>query len=511
MQDLFANLAMGFETALSPLNLTYCFVGVFLGTFVGVLPGIGSLAAISMLMPLTFYVPPDTALIMLAGIYYGTQYGGSTAAILLNLPGTPSSAVACLDGYPMSQQGRAGVALAMTTIASFVGATVGILVLTLFAQVLARFGMSFAAADYFSLMLLGLVASSTLASGSPLKGVAMVLVGIALGTVGTDVQTGEWRYTFGMLALSDGVNLVALSMGLFGVAEVIGTIAGKQAGGTVQRVGLRSLMPRLDDLRRSVAPILRGTTLGSMVGALPGTGTNIASFMAYVLEKRVSRTPEKFGTGAIEGVTSPEAANNAAAQTSFVPTLTLGIPGDAVMALLLGMLIIHGIQPGPRLIENQPVLFWGLVASFWIGNVMLVILNLPLIGIWVRILTIPRRVLMPAILMFMAIGVYSINNNVFDVWVMILFGVVGYFMSAFRFEAAPLLLGFILGPLMEQYLKRALLISGGDPAVFVQRPISASLLVISVLVLLLTVWGALRRRRKAAALDGARAEGGIAG
>ncbi|WP_332719812.1 tripartite tricarboxylate transporter permease [Pelagibacterium mangrovi] len=497
MQDILANLSIGFGAALSPMNLFYCFVGVFLGTFVGVLPGIGSLAAISMLMPLTFYVPPDTALIMLAGIYYGTQYGGSTAAILLNLPGTPSSAVACLDGYPMSQQGRAGVALAMTTIASFAGATVGIFVLTLFAQSLASFGMSFAAADYFSLMLLGLVASSTLAAGSPIKGIAMVLVGIALGSVGSDVQTGELRYTFGMLGLSDGINLVALSMGLFGVSEVIATIAGKESGGAVQRVGLRSLLPKLSDIRRSLAPIVRGTALGSVVGALPGTGTNIASFMAYVVEKRVSKTPEKFGTGVIEGVTSPEAANNAAAQTSFVPTLTLGIPGDAVMALLLGMLIIHGIQPGPRLIESQPVLFWGLVASFWIGNIMLVILNLPLIGIWVRILTIPRRILMPAILMFMAIGVYSVNNNAFDVWIMILFGIIGYLMSTFRFEAAPLLLGFILGPLMEQYLKRALLISGGDPAVFVQRPISATLLVVAVLVLALTIWGALRRRKHA--------------
>lgn len=495
MQDLVANLGMGFAAALTLTNLFYCFIGVFLGTFVGVLPGIGSLAAISMLMPLTFYVPPDTALIMLAGIYYGTQYGGSTAAILLNLPGTPSSAVACLDGYPMSQKGRAGVALAMTTIASFAGATVGILALTLFARALAGFGMSFAAADYFSLMLLGLVASSTLAAGSPVKGIAMVLVGIALGTVGSDVQTGQLRYTFGLLGLSDGISLVALSMGLFGVSEVMATIIGKESGGAVQRVGLRSLMPSRDDIRRSLAPIVRGTALGSVVGALPGTGTNIASFMSYVVEKRVSKTPEKFGTGAIEGITAPEAANNAAAQTSFVPTLTLGIPGDAVMALLLGMLIIHGIQPGPRLIESQPVLFWGLIASFWIGNVMLVILNLPLIGIWVRILTIPRRVLMPAILMFMAIGVYSINNNAFDVWIMILAGIVGYFMATFRFEAAPLLLGFILGPLMEQYMKRALLISGGDAGVFVQRPISATLLAITALVLAATLYSALRRRR----------------
>jgi TctA family transporter len=498
MQDIFANLALGLATATAPLNLLYCFIGVFLGTFVGVLPGIGSLAAISMLMPLTFYVPPETALIMLAGIYYGTQYGGSTAAILLNLPGTPSSAIACLDGYPMAKQGRAGIALAMTTLASFVGATFGILVLMLFAQALARVGMSFAAADYFSLMLLGLIASSTLAAGSPVKGVAMMLVGVALGQIGTDVQTGVARFTFGSLSLSDGINLVALSMGLFGVSEVITTMAGRTHGGSVHKVTLRSLIPTRKDVRNSINPTARGTILGSLVGALPGTGTNIASFMAYVVEKRVSEHPSKFGTGAIEGVVAPEAANNAAAQTAFVPTMTLGIPGDAVMALLLGMLIMHGIQPGPRLIEAQPGLFWGLIVSFWIGNIMLVILNLPLIGIWVHMLSVPRQILMPAILMFMSIGVYSVNFNVFDIWVMLVFGAIGYFMISFGFEAAPLILGFILGPLMEQYLKRALVISGGDPTVFIERPISAGLLIVTVLLLALTIYGSARRKRKAA-------------
>lgn len=495
MQETIVNLGMGFDTATTPINLLYCFVGVFLGTLVGVLPGIGSLAAISMLMPLTFYVPPDTALIMLAGIYYGTQYGGSTASILLNLPGTPSSAVVCLDGYPMAKQGRAGVALAMTTFASFIGATFGIIVLTMFAQVLAQVGMSFAAADYFALMLLGLVASSTLAAGSPLKGVAMVLLGILLGQVGTDVQTGLPRYTFGSLSLADGINLVALSMGLFGVSEVISNIAGGGHAGSVYRVTLRSLIPTRKDVRESVAPAARGTLLGSLIGALPGTGTNVASFMAYVVEKRVAKNPNKFGRGAIEGVVAPESANNAAAQTAFVPTMTLGIPGDAVMALLLGVLIMHGIQPGPRLIEAQPALFWGLIVSFWIGNVLLVVLNLPLIGLWVRMLSVPRQILMPAILVFMCIGVYSVNLNVFDVWVMIAFGIVGFTMIRFGFEPAPLILGFILGPLVEQYLTRALLISGGDPMVFVQRPISATLLAATVLLFLVTIYGSLRRRR----------------
>jgi putative tricarboxylic transport membrane protein len=496
MQDTIANLAMGFDTATTPINFLYCFIGVFLGTLVGVLPGIGSLAAISMLMPLTFYVPPDTALIMLAGIYYGTQYGGSTAAILLNLPGTPSSAVVCLDGYPMAKQGRAGVALAMTTFASFIGATFGIIVLTMFAQVLAQVGMSFAAADYFALMLLGLVASSTLAAGSPLKGVAMVLVGILLGQVGTDVQTGLPRYTFGSLSLADGINLVALSMGLFGVSEVISNIAGGGHAGSVYRVTLRSLIPTRKDVRDSIAPAARGTLLGSLIGALPGTGTNVASFMAYVVEKRVAKNPKRFGTGAIEGVVAPESANNAAAQTAFVPTMTLGIPGDAVMALLLGVLIMHGIQPGPRLFEAQPALFWGLIASFWIGNVLLVVLNLPLIGLWVRMLSVPRQILMPAILVFMCIGVYSVNLNVFDVWVMIGFGVIGFTMIRFGFEPAPLILGFILGPLVEQYLTRALLISGGDPMVFLQRPISAGLLAATMLLLIVTIYGSLRRKRE---------------
>jgi putative tricarboxylic transport membrane protein len=495
MENLLPNLALGFETAITPTNLMYCFIGVFLGTLVGVLPGIGALAAISMLMPLTFYVPPDTALIMLAGIYYGTQYGGSTASILLNLPGTPSAAVACLDGYPMSQQGRAGIALAMTTVASFIGATFGILVLTFFAQSLAGIGASFVAADYFALMVLGLVASSTLASGSPIKGVAMVLVGLALGLVGTDVQTGAQRFTFGMLELADGINLVALSMGLFGVAEVITSMRGGD-NRKVQNVSLRSLIPTRQDLRQSIMPLIRGTGLGSLLGALPGTGTNLASFMAYVAEKKVAKDPSRFGKGAIEGVVAPEAANNAAAQTAFVPTMTLGIPGDAVMALLLGVLIMHGIQPGPNLVNTQPALFWGLIVSFWFGNIILVVLNLPMIGLWVRMLTIPHRILMPAILMFMCIGVYSVNNSSFDVGVMIAFGMIGYLMLRVGLEPAPLILGFILGPLMEQYLKRALLLSSGDPMVFVQRPVSATLLALTVLILVLTIFSVFRKRGK---------------
>jgi TctA family transporter len=498
--ELLSNLALGFGEAFAPLNLLYCFIGVFLGTFIGVLPGIGALATISMLLPLTFHVPPTAALVMLAGIYYGAQYGGSTASILLNLPGTPSAAVACLDGYPMAKQGRAGVALLMTTVASFVGGSLGIIILTLFSPALVGVALSFGPADYFAMMLLGLVAASTLASGSPLKGIAMVLVGIALGLVGTDVQTGQQRFTFGIPELSDGLGLVALAMGLFGVAEVIASINRmSEATGPKEKITFRSMIPRAEDMKRSTLPMLRGTGIGSIFGALPGAGATIASFMSYAVEKKVSRDPGRFGKGAIEGVTAPESANNAAAQTAFIPTLTLGIPGDAVMALMLGAMIIQGIQPGPRLMTESPELFWGLVASFWIGNVMLVILNLPLIGIWVKMLSIPYRILYPAILLFICVGVFSVNNNSFDVLLALIFGVFGYALMLLRFEPAPLILGFILGPLMEEHLRRAMLLSRGDMGVFLERPISASFLALTAALLLWATYGMLRHRRPAAA------------
>lgn len=492
--EVFGDLLFGFQTAFSLQNLMYCFIGVFLGTFVGVLPGIGALATISMLLPLTFYVPPTTALIMLAGIYYGTQYGCSTASILMNLPGTPSSAVTCLDGYPMSNSGRAGVALFVTTLASFIGGSIGIIILTLFSPSLAEVALAFGPAEYFAMMLLGLVAASTLSQGSPVKGIAMVLVGLCLGMVGTDVQTGQQRYTFGIPELSDGFNLVAIAMGLFGVGEVIASVnkIRDQKADQRQKITFRSMVPTKDDWSRFWWPMLRGTGVGSFFGALPGTGTTISAFMAYAVEKKISKTPERFGKGAVEGVVSPEAANNAASQTAFIPTLTLGIPGDAVMALMLGAMIIAGVQPGPRLITEHPEIFWGLVASFWIGNVLLVILNLPLIGMWVKLLQIPYRFLFPSILMFIAIGVFSVNNNTFDIFMVLIFGVFGYFLMLLRFEPAPLLLGYILGPLMEEHLRRAMLLSRGDATVFVTRPISAAFIFVTTALLLWAIYAAIK-------------------
>lgn len=494
--EIFSGLIFGFQTALSLQNLMYCFIGVFLGTFVGVLPGIGALATISMLLPLTFYVPPTTALIMLAGIYYGTQYGGSTASILLNLPGTPSSAVTCLDGYPMSNQGRAGVALFITTFASFLGGSIGIIILTLFSPTLAEVALAFGPAEYFAMMLLGLIAASTLSQGSPVKGIAMVLVGLCLGMVGTDVQTGQQRYTFGIPELSDGFNLVAIAMGLFGVGEVINSVnkIRDQKADQRQKITFRSMVPTKDDWSRFWGPMIRGTGVGSFFGALPGTGSAISAFMAYAVEKKVAKDPSRFGKGAVEGVVAPEAANNAASQTAFIPTLTLGIPGDAVMALMLGAMIIAGVQPGPRLITEHPEIFWGLIASFWIGNVLLVILNLPLIGMWVKLLQIPYRFLFPSILMFISIGVFSVNNNTFDIFMVLIFGVFGYFLMLLRFEPAPLLLGYILGPLMEEHLRRAMLLSRGDATVFITRPISGAFILVTVLLLSWAIYAAVKGR-----------------
>ena len=496
---LLSNLALGFQTAVSPATLLYCFIGVFVGTLIGVLPGIGALSTISLLLPLTYHLDPTAAVVLLAGVYYGAQYGGSTASILLNLPGTPSSAVACLDGYPMSRQGRAGVALFMTTAASFIGATIGVLLMTLFTPAIADLGLKFGPYEYFAMMLLGLIAASTLASGSPVKGMAMVVLGLLLGMIGTDVQTGQQRFDFGIPELTDGLNLVALAMGVFGVSEVVNSINRVKRAGEGNRISMRAMWPTRKDWREAALPMLRGSGIGSFFGALPGTGAGIASFMAYATEKRISRTPERFGKGAIEGLASSEAANNAAAQTAFVPTMSLGIPGDAVMALMIGALIIHGIQPGPMMISEQPAMFWGLIASFVIGNLMLVILNIPLIGVWVAILRIPYRVLYPAILVFIALGVYSVNNNSFDIMMVALAGVFGYALSVLRLEVAPLLLGFVLGPLMEEHLRRALLLARGDPMVFVQRPISLGLLVACALIVVWTTVSALRRSARAAA------------
>jgi putative tricarboxylic transport membrane protein len=500
--ELLGNLWFGLQVAAQPTNLLYCFFGVFLGTVVGVLPGIGALAAISLLLPITYHIEPTAAIIMLAGVYYGAQYGGSTASILLNLPGTPSSAVTCLDGYPMARKGKAGVALFVTTIASLAGAMSGLILLTLFSPVIAEIGLKFGPAEFCAMMLLGLVAASSVSAGSAVKGLSMMVLGLLLGMVGTDINSGVARFSFDVPELMDGINLVALAMGLFGVAEVVRCINSADTNRKVENISLRSMAPTREEFKATLKPMARGSALGASLGALPGVGPSIAAFMSYAIEKKVAKDPSRFGQGAIEGVTAPESANNAAAQTAFVPSLSLGIPGDAVMAVMLGALIIHGIQPGPMLITEQPGLFWGLVVSFAIGNLMLVVLNLPTIGLWVALLRIPFAWMYPAILVFVALGVYSVNNNTFDIYVVAALGVLGYLLMVLRFEPAPLLLGYILGPLLEEYLRRALLISRGDPMVFLERPISATLLALTLALLLWALWSTLRGQLRAkASLD----------
>lgn len=491
---LIDNLMLGFSVAFSPVTLWYCFFGVVIGMVVGVLPGIGAIAAISMLLPVTFYLTPTDALVMLAGIYYGAAYGGSTASILVNLPGTPSSAITALDGYPIAQQGRAGVALFVTAITSFVGGTIGVVLLATLAPLLVRVALTFSSAEYFAIMLLGLIAAVTLAQGSPVKGLIAVVVGLMFGLVGSDQQSGSIRFAFGVPELYDGLSLVAVVMGLFGIAEVVSNVAmPSEAKPVRRRFRLRDMLPRRDELRPISTSTLRGSAVGSLVGLLPGTGVLVASFMAYAFEKKVSRSPERFGKGAIEGIASPEASNNAATQTAFIPTLSIGIPGDAVMAIMLGALIIHGITPGPRVITEQPELFWGLVASFWLGNIMLLILNVPLVGIWVKLLSIPYRVLFPSIIVFICIGVYSVSNSVFDVYVALAFGLLGVFFRRVGLDAAPFLLGFVLGPMMEEHFRRALTLARGDLMVFLERPISLGILIVSLAFLASWIWTARRQ------------------
>ncbi|MEZ5837048.1 MAG: tripartite tricarboxylate transporter permease [Geminicoccaceae bacterium] len=498
---MLSNIFLGLETALTPLALVYCFLGVFFGTLVGVIPGIGPLTAISMLLPLTYHLDPTTSLIMLAGIWYGTGYGGSTAAILVNIPGTTSSAISCLDGHPMALQGRGAEALLMTSVASFVGGIIGIVLLMIFAPTIARYALSFGSAEYFSLMVLGLVAASAVSDGSVAKALAMVVLGVVCGTVGIDLYTGDERLTFGVLDLSNGIGLVPLAMGVFGIAEVVSNAqSGARRNFDRKSVSLRTMKLPREEVKRSIMPMLRGSGIGSFFGALPGTGPSVASFFAYALEKRLSTSPERFGKGAVEGVTAPEAANNAADQTAFVPTLTLGIPGSATMALMLGALTIHGIAPGPKLLSDQPQLFWGLIMSFWIGNLMLLVLNIPMIGLWVRLLLVPSRFLYPAILMFIAIGTLSLHNNTFDVWLVIAFGLIGIVMRWLDFPAAPLLLGFVLGPMMEEHFRRAMLLSRGDPATFIERPISAVVLGLALLMLVWGIWSHHKNRRLAPAV-----------
>lgn len=506
--DILDSLLVGLNSAMQPTVLMYCFLGVFLGTFVGVLPGIGPLAAISLLLPITYYIDATSAIVMLAGVYYGAEYGGSTASILLNLPGTTANAITCLDGHPMAKQGRAGVALFMTTIASLAGGLVGVMALVLFSHSIVAIGLKFGPTEYFSLMVLGLIAASTLASGSPIKGMAMVVLGLLLGTVGTDINSGMPRFDFGIMKLTDGLSLVVIAMGLFGISEIVNSITVKREARFTQKVTLRSMIPTKKDVKDSVMPMARGSGIGGFFGALPGTGAAISAFVAYAVEKRIAKDPSRFGKGAIEGITAPESANNAAAQSAFIPTLTLGIPGSATMAIMLGALIIHGIQPGPMLMAEQPALFWGLIVSFFIGNIMLVILNIPLIGLWVSILNIPYRLLYPAILIFIMLGVYSVSNSTFDIVLVAIVGVLGVILAALRFEAAPLLLGFVLGPLMEENLRRALLIARGNWMTFIDRPISFWLLMISLTVIVLSLLSSARKFLQVRTLERERAKAG---
>ena len=495
--ELLANIGLGFDTAFTFSNLLYCLIGVFLGTLIGVLPGLGPTATIAMLLPITFTLPPISALIMLSGIYYGSQYGGSTTAILVNLPGEAASVVTALDGHEMAKRGRAGAALATAAIGSFFAGTVATVLIAFFAPPLAEAALTFGPADYFSLMVLGLVAAVVLAHGSLLHALGMVVLGLLLGLIGTDVNSGMARYTFDLPQLADGIGFVVVAMGMFGLGEIIRNLE-SEATRQVMVAKITGLMPTKEDLKRIIGPILRGTALGSAVGILPGSGSILGSFAAYSLEKRVSKNSKEFGKGAIEGVAAPEAANNAGAQTSFIPMLTLGIPSNPVMALMIGAMIIQGIQPGPSVITEQPALFWGIIVSMWIGNFFLIVLNLPMIGLWVRMIMVPYHYLFPAILVFTGIGVFSLNNSSFDIYLMALFGLLGYVFSKLDCEPAPLLLGFILGPMMEEYLRRALLISRGDPSVFITRPISATMLALAAIAVVVVLLPTISKKREEA-------------
>ena len=498
MDQLFSNLALGFAAAATIDNLMYCFVGVLLGTLIGVLPGIGPLATIAMLLPVTYKMTdPASALIMLAGIYYGAQYGGSTTAILVNLPGEASSVVTALDGYQMARNGRPGPALAIAAIGSFFAGSVATFLLAAFAPPLSEIAFKFGPAEYFSLMVLGLIAAVVLAHGSIIKALAMVVFGLLIGMIGTDVNSGVARFSFEIPELSDGIEFTVIAMGLFGFGEIIANLEQREKREVfVKKVG--KLMPSSQEFRQAAGPIARGTVLGSMLGILPGGGSVLASFSSYALEKKISKTPERFGKGAIEGVAGPESANNAGAQTSFIPMLTLGIPTTPVMALMVAAMMIHNIQPGPQVMTSNPTLFWGLITSMWIGNLMLVILNLPLVGLWIRLLSVPYRVLYPAILLFCVIGAYSMNNNVFDVFMTIPFAILGYVFKKLDCEPAPMLLGVVLGKLMEEYLRRTMTISRGDATVFFTRPLSLTLLIMAAVLLVLVFLPAIARKREEA-------------
>lgn len=493
--DFISHLTLGFSVALTLQNIAYCFVGVLLGTLVGVLPGIGPVTTVAMLLPISFTLPPVSALIMLAGIYYGAQYGGSTTAILVNIPGEASSVVTTIDGHQMARQGRAGPALGIAAIGSFFAGCAATLLITIAAPPLAAVALQFGPAEYFSLMVCGLIAAVVLARGSVIKAIAMVVLGLLLGLAGTDVNSGIRRFDFGLQDLADGIEFVALSMAIYGIAEVAYNLERKQETAIVSgRIG--RVWPSAGQIAHCVPAILRGTTLGSLFGVLPGGGALIAAFGAYTLEKKVAKPPRHFGHGDIRGVAAPESANNAGAQTSFIPMLTLGLPSNPTMAMMIGAMMIHGIAPGPSVMSSRPELFWGLIASMWIGNLMLVILNLPLVGLWVRFLRIPYRLLFPSIVAFCCVGTYTINSNTFDVLVMAFFSIFGYLCLKLDCEPAPLVLGFVLGPLMEENLRRALLISRGDPRVFVTEPISLGFLIAATVLLIVVTAPSIRAERE---------------
>ena len=498
--DVITNLLLGFGVAFQPINLLFCFAGVFIGTLIGVLPGIGPVAAMSLLLPITFNITPEAGIIMLSGIYYGSMYGGSTTAILVNIPGEAASVITCLDGYQMARQGRAGPALGMAAMGSFIAGTAAIVGLMLLAPTLARFAVKFGPTEYFSLMVLGLTILVWLSQGSILKALIMACVGVVLGLVGIDSITAMPRLTFDQLELIDGLGLVPIVMGLFGIAEILSNLE-QRLDRQIFDTNVKGLLPTKEDWKRSAGPIARGSVLGFFLGILPGGGAVISSFLSYAMEKRLSKTPERFGKGAIEGVAGPETANNAAAGAGFIPLLTLGIPPNVVMALLLGAFIVHGVQPGPLLMVQQPALFWGVVASMYIGNVMLLVLNMPLIGMWVQLLKVPYKILFPMILLFCIIGAYSVSNQAFDVYLMLAFGVIGWLMKKYGYEPAPLVLAFVLGPMLENNLRKALILSQGDFTPFVMRPISAVCLVAAALLLLSPLLPSFQKRRQELATD----------
>ncbi len=493
--DIFSNLALGFTTALSPINLLYCLFGALAGTLVGVLPGISPLNTIAMLLPFTFGLEPASSLIMLAGIFYGAQYGGSTTAILINVPGETSAVVTCLDGYQLARKGHAGKALGISALASFFAGTIATIVIALVSTPLARFSMKFNSPEYFSLMVLGLIAAITLTAGSPLKSIVLVVLGILAGMVGIDVSSGFSRMTFGRMELAEGMDFVPVVVGLFGIGEVLANLEQPQDR-EILKGKIKGLLPSWKEIKYTLGAMVRGTGLGVFLGMLPGGGAAISSFASYALEKKISKTPETFGTGELKGVAAPEAANNAGAQASFIPMLTMGLPTSAIMALMIGAMMIHGIQPGPLVIQKQPDMYWAVVVSMWIGNVMLLVINLPMVRVWVSLLKVPYRLMFPAIIMFCCIGAYASMNSVFSIWLMLGWGLLGYFFKKIGIQASPLILGFVLGPQLEEYFRRAMSISNGNPIVFVQRPISLVLLLVSMLFVVSMAIPGLKKKRE---------------